>query len=283
MKNFQRMLNGLMVGAVVMAMVATVAAQNVVQGSAKVVRIKGSARYSTVANQWQPLKVGAVLAAGTVVQTGMDKGSYVDLVLGDGSGVIPVASGGAGAASAADTLRYQPSAQQNIVRLWENTLLGIDKLTTTETGADVVTDTQLDLRAGRIFGSVKKMTAASKYEIKLPNGVAGVRGTIYDISADGVVRVLSGQVVVAWVAADGTVTTQVVNAGQQFDARSGQISPIPEFNQKEMIKAAKDARIAPNTPPTTFVNDSTIYYVSPNQGKNGGGADAATAPARPGL
>ena len=70
--------------------------------------------------------------------------------------------------------------------MWENTLLGIDKLTVTQTGADVVTETQLDLKAGHIFGMVKKMSAASKYEVKIPNGVAGIRGTVYDISAEGV-------------------------------------------------------------------------------------------------
>ena len=69
------------------------------------------------------------------------------------------------------------AAEQNIVRMWENTLLGVDKLTFTQTGADVVTETQLDLKAGHIFGMVKKMSAASKYEVKIPNGVAGIRGT----------------------------------------------------------------------------------------------------------
>ncbi len=37
-----------------------------------------------------------------------------------------------------------------MVRIWENTLLSIDKLTVTQTGADVVTETQLDLKAGHI-------------------------------------------------------------------------------------------------------------------------------------
>ena len=86
------------------------------------------------------------------------------------------------------------------MRLWGNTLLSIDKLTSTQTGADEVTETQLDLKAGHIFGTVKKMSAGSKYEVKVPNGVAGIRGTVYDISADGVIKVLSGSCVVAVVA-----------------------------------------------------------------------------------
>ena len=105
--------------------------------------------------------------------------------------------------------------------------------------------------------------------MKIPNGVAGIRGTIYDISADGVVRVLVGSSVIAYVGPDGTLVTQVVMGGQQFDARTGQISPIPQFDQKEMVKAAKAARIGPNTPPTTFVVDHTVYFVSPTTGKSG--------------
>src|ERR1041385_6415801 len=186
-------------------MVTSVTAQSVIQGKARVVRIGGHARFTTGNNVWQPLHVGDIVKAGTVIQTENKEGAFVDLVLGDGSGSLGVASSGGGAsAAAASPIAYRPSAEQNVVRIWQNSALGIDKLTSTDTGADMVTDTQLDLRAGRVMGTVKKMNAASKYEIKLPNGVAGIRGTFYDITADGVVRVSSGSVVLAYMAADGT-------------------------------------------------------------------------------
>ena len=129
---------------------------------------------------------------------------------------------------------YQPTAEQNALRIWENTLLGVDKLTSTRTGADVVTETQLDLKAGHITGSVKKMSAASKYEVKIPNGVAGIRGTIYDITVEGVVKVLSGSVVLAYVGPNGSVVTQVVNGPQQFDARTGVLSPLSAGSQGDL-------------------------------------------------
>ncbi len=66
-----------------------------------------------------------------------------------------------------------------------NTTLGIDKLTITDTGADTVSDTELNLKKGKIFASVKKLSGASQYLIKLPSGIAGVRGTKFSISADG--------------------------------------------------------------------------------------------------
>lgn len=268
MKKTQSLVQGLVVCALALAFVSTAAAQAPVQGAAKVVRIKGSARYSTGNNVWVPVKLGSVLKPGTVIQTGLERGAFVDLVLGDGEGIVP-SGAAAGSSAAADAMFYQPNSEQNIVRVTGNSILAIDKLTSLETGADVVTETQLDLRAGKIFGNVKKMSAASKYEVKIPNGVAGIRGTIYQISADGVVQVLVGSVVMAYVGPDGTVVTQVVVGGQQFDARTGQITPIPQYLLKDLIKEAKAARIGPNTPPTTFTVDHTIYYVSPTVGQNG--------------
>lgn len=246
-------------------MVSTVAAQTM-DGGAKVVRIKGPARYSTGNNVWQPLKVGMVLKPGTIVQTSTEKDSYVDLVLGDGTAPLPrVASYTPSIATS--TQSYQPAASQNVVRLMSNTALGIDKLTIQQTGADTVTDTQLDLRAGRILGSVKKMSAASKYEVKLPNGVAGIRGTIYDISATGVVRVLVGSVVVAIVNGDGSVTTKVVMAGQQFNPTTGEVTPISAETRAFLIPIINTLTRVVFSAPTSFTVDHTLYHVSPVNGR----------------
>ena len=241
-------------------MVTTVAAQ----GTAKVVRKKGIARFTMGNNVWLPLEVGAVLKPGTLIQTSDKPGSYVDLVLGEGE-TAPIAR----PTRPSDSRSYTPNADQNIVRLFENTMLQIDKLSSMETGADTVSETQLDLQRGKIFGNVKKMSAASRYEVKLPNGVAGIRGTIYTLTAAGVVQVLVGSVVIAYIGADGNPVTQPVMGGQQFDARTGQITPIKDFNQAEMVKLAKESRIGPNVPPTTLTVDQTIYFVSPTIGHNG--------------
>jgi len=260
MKKTRNMFNWLIAGGVAMAMVTSLTAQTAMERVGEVVRLKGAARYSAGNNVWLPVKVGTKLKAGYIIQTAQD--SIADIVLGEVSQRTSRAALGEG-------LSYQPTAEQDVIRVWEDTALSFEKLTATETGADQVTDTQLDLRSGRIFGTVKKMSAASRYEIKFPNGVAGVRGTIYTISADGVVQVLVGSVVIAWTGPDGVAHTQVVNGGQQYDVRSGILSPIPNFDQKAMVKAAKDARIGPNTPPQQFVVDHTIYYVSPRTGQSG--------------
>ncbi len=267
MKRIHNVFQRLAVCVLAIATVTSAAAQSSVPGAAKVVRIKGPARYTTGNNVWLPLKTGAMLKPGTLIQTSSQPGSFVDLVLGDGEGPIarPAMAGEVRSRS------YNPNADQNIVRLFENTVLQVDKLTSMETGAGTVSETQLDLQRGRIFGNVKKMSAASRYEVKLPNGVAGIRGTIYTLSAEGVVQVLVGSVVIAYVGADGNTVTQVVMGGQQFDAKTGQVTSIPDFNQKEMVKLAKESRIGPTTPATTFTVDHTIYYVSPTIGQTGVG------------
>lgn len=252
MKRMQCLVNGLVVCGIALAMVSSLAAETVEQLSAKVVRIKGSARYKTANGAWQTLKRGDQLNAGTIVETGVD--SRVDLVLG-GEGAPPTARPVIG-----EMLTYQPTAEQNMVRIWENSRLGIDKLTLTETGADMVTETQLDLQAGHIFGSVKKMSAASKYEVKIPNGVAGIRGTVYDISVEGLVKVLVGSVYLAYVDSQGNAKTQVVMGLQQFDVRTGVLQPLSDIDKTSMPRLI--LQVTPRQMVYTY--DSTINFVSPH-------------------
>ncbi len=266
MKTIRSLRNGLIVCGVALAMAATLSAQNVTQSKAKVVRIKGYARFSVGNNVWQPLKAGEILRAGTVIQTGVEKGSFVDLVLGDVDAPVSSASGGAAATPVISRSFYQPTAEQNTVRVWENSLLGIDKLTSMETGAGPVTETQLDLKAGRIFGNVKKMSAASRYEVKIPNGVAGIRGTIYDITAEGVIRVAAGSVVLSFVGADGNPVLQEVPAGQEFDARTLKMSPLPASEQDMMLKLPRGI-IETEGPPTVNVVPDVLERLSPTTGK----------------
>lgn len=157
------------------------------QGKAVVRAVRGSAEYST-GGAWAALKVGQVLHGGSSIRTAPN--SEVDLFLG--------ANG--------------PS-----MRVVESTILGLDKLTVDDTGAETVVDTQLDLKKGRLLGNVNKTSSASRFEIKTPTGVAGIRGTKFDINDKGVVKVKNGSVVVVYVDSTGKVTTYVVNGGFKFD------------------------------------------------------------------
>ena len=268
MKQTRSIINNVIAGVIGLTMISTLAAQNVREGTATVVRIKGPARYTVGNNVWQPLKVGVVLKAGTIVQTSTQKGSFVDLVLGGGGGTASVAQPAvlkpSAPSSMASSMAYQPSAEQNVVRIWENSALGIDKLTTQQTGMEEVTDTQLDLKTGRISGSVKKMSAASKYEVKLPNGVAGIRGTMYDIFAEGIVKVRVGSVVLAWVdPKTSNVVTQVVSGGQSYDARTGTLAPLSPSDTSAMDSLSTAIRVVGAAPPAILTTDRSIQNISP--------------------
>ena len=156
-----------------------------VQNKAVVRAVRGTANYSQDRGaNWKKLNVGAQLSQNAVIRTA--PGSIVDLFLGENGPVV---------------------------RVTEDTTVGIDRLTIDDLGPEKIIETQLDLRSGRILGSVKKLAAASKYEVKTPQGVAGIRGTRYDISADGTVSVLEGQVVVVYIV-QGQPVSVTVNAGQ---------------------------------------------------------------------
>jgi len=140
--------------------------------------VKGDAFYSTgPGTPLMPLKTGTVLGPGATVKTG--KAGAVDLFLGRSAGTV---------------------------RLAEDTTLSFDKFTITDTGADTVVDAQLNLPEGTILGNVNKLSAASKYEVKLPNGVAGVRGTEYRMSSTGYIVVLNGTVIFVYVPPGGQPT-----------------------------------------------------------------------------
>jgi hypothetical protein len=239
MKERSSFSTGILCAAVLMAVLAVASAQAVELGKAVVRSVKGAAEYSEAGGAWAPLAVGMSLKAGTVVKTGND--ASVDLFL-DRNGPL--------------------------VRLSENTTLGLDKLCFEPTGADTVIETQLDLKAGKIVGIVKKLAATSKYEVKTPNGVAGIRGTEYVISATGEIQVLSGSVVVVYVKADGSVVTQVVNAEQKFDPSTGKVGDMTPEEKRwaaEQLASMKGVTVAGFPSP-----ESPVIYVSPTLGINAG-------------
>jgi hypothetical protein len=238
MKNMQNFTSRLVVfgiAFVAMAWLSAASAQMVNQDAAKVVRVVGAVRYTADNANWLPLKKGDMVHPGAIIQTASS--SQVDILL----------------------------SGRGLVRLYENTVLGVDKLARMETGADLVTETLLDVRKGKITGNVKHLSGASKYEVKFKNGVAGIRGTTYTISENGVVSVLDGSVVVGWVRPDGTVATQVVNAGEMFDPAGGVITSITPVEQAEMqdLKKVSEGVVGGGAAKGSEAPDHTVEYVSP--------------------
>jgi hypothetical protein len=260
-----------LVGGFVLTLVSGAHAQSATkQGYATIVRIEGEARYSPGDNVWHPLVVGQTLGPGNVIQTAAD--SKVDIVLGDKmtDHIVPVPDKVALASDAdvRDMVSYRAVAQQNVIRMEADTVLAIDKLTIANTGVDAVSDTELDLRQGTIFGNVKKLSAASQYLIKTPNGIAGVRGTTFMMSANGDITVISGSMVASHVGPNGQITTVVLGPGDQYDPRTGQVTHL---TPQELRSAERTAIfiITLERGIISFANDRTVIYVSPTHGNQG--------------
>ena len=123
------------------------------------------------------------------------------------------------------------------------------------------------LPSGTVVGGytiVKKLAATSKYEVKTPNGVAGIRGTEYSISASGDVQVVSGSIVVVYVKSDGAVVTQVVGEGEMFDAATGKVramSADEKSGAQREVQSLKGVAMAP-----VQVEDVPVIFVSPALG-----------------
>lgn len=274
MKKIQTLFVAAFCGAI-FSFVVNASAQPSESGYATVVRVAGLASYSLGDDNWHPLLAGKYLPVGASIRTG-DNG-VVDVVLGRAVEMPQAAAQPDRISLAADSpvrgmVGYRPSVEQNVIRLTPNTTLAINKLTSNDTGADTVSDTELDLKKGKIFASVKKLNGASQYLIKLPNGIAGVRGTKFTISADGATAVFEstgGGVVLSLVLPNGTTQTYVVVPGQSLDVTNGQLSAI----SSELGDQLSDFFTAIQTAYleiVSFAFDNTQCYVSPTHGAGGG-------------
>lgn len=251
------------------------AATDVKPAAITVVSVQGEARYSVDGQSWHPLVVGKILRAGAVVETAA--GSSASLILSGTPVPVPQSDSSApqsigqlGVAPDPNLRGYEtlkPMAQQNVVSMGPDTMLAVDKLTVIDTGVDTVGDTELDLRAGKIFVNAKKLSAGSQYIIKLPNGVAGIRGACFNLDVFGHCNCLFGQVVLSIIGPNGQPVLIPVVGGYSYNPTTGQLtnlSPIDTFL----------LRLFGYNTQTLFVqsisnsHDLTTIYISPQQGVN---------------
>ena len=204
-------------------------------GRAEVKAVRGTAIYTVAGGPETPLKKGTVLTAGSVVKTGPE--SSVDLFMGNSAGTV---------------------------RVTENTTLGLDTLKLTDTGAETVVEIQFNLPEGTILGDVNKLSPASKYEIKLPNGVAGIRGTKYRCSSTAYIVLLDGTMIFVFVPPGGNPTpyTLVAPPAVYFSPIEG-IKPAPKDLLREVLEQLAGGEMIPETPGTAEFEERLIRYLTP--------------------
>jgi hypothetical protein len=272
MKNFKIVLAAI-VGIAIAGIATTASAQQATkQGYATAVRVEGIVTYSLGKGQPEyPLVAGKYLPPGAIIFT-KDNG-VCDLILGKSVDLpqakwAPDRISPAPDAAVRGYVTYKPTADQNAVRLTPNSTLAIDKLSIVDTGADTVADTELDLQKGKIFASVRKLSGASQYIVKLPNGVAGVRGTMFSISVDGSVACFEstgGGVILALTLADGSSKTFVIAPGYLMDPTTGQPATMTPQLQ-HVLKDVFDALRTTYFQVVNFEFDHTGCFISPTTG-----------------
>jgi len=161
----------------------TASTQAATPGAAQVKKVVGTASY-TDGSGGGPIKEGQILMAGATITTGA--GSYVDLDMG---------------------------VNGNALRVEADSTLTLNKLEYTR-AIDTVVNTEVQVAKGAAVANViNKLSKASKYEIKTPAGVAGIRGTVVR-AATVRITCLIGTIQFVPVAGGGVAI--VINGGNAF-------------------------------------------------------------------
>jgi len=212
-------------------------AQSAQPGYATVIRVKGDTSYSLDGGVHKfPLVAGKFLQAGATIYTG--ENGTADVILGKAIDLpqakwVPDRVSLAVDSPVRGLVDYRPSPEQNVVRVMPDSALVIDKLTTTSSSADTVSDTELDLKKGTIYAKVKKLSPAAQYLVKTPTGIAGVRGTEFSMTLndDGTIarvvvyKTMNDEgLVLAITLPNGSTQTYQIKDGELW--KSGDTSPV---------------------------------------------------------
>jgi len=204
---------------------------------ASVLALAGDAQYSAGGTgNFTPVAVGTKLREGDVIKT--SKGSHVDLDLGHNVGLLQAAP---------------------------DTTLALKTMKVTETPADVVTETDLDLKEGAVFFKVNKLAKASRYEITTPKGIAGIRGTTGYMNADGTLVIHEGVGGVSYPNGGGGADTFVLRDGEMVGPNDRPPHPAPGSLLRDIVEALRDAAthgiggpLQPFVPPVDFFISPTL-------------------------
>jgi hypothetical protein len=219
-------------------------AQNV--NDVLVTAVGGNVSYSSGGGAYVPLPVGTHLRKGDIVKTGPS--AHADLQVGNNVGVIQVTP---------------------------HSTFAISDMTVTQTGADTVTSSEFDLSQGAIYAKVNKLAKASRYEIKTPRGIAGIRGTTLYLTANGDLTIGDGTGGIAYFGGNAFV----LHDGQTISPGDGAPRPASPDLLKDITDSVWDAlhhgighEFPPFVPPAEqFVSPTLPENAKPKGPVFGGG------------
>jgi hypothetical protein len=152
-----------------------------IRGKATVKSVNGTATYNAGAGTMK-LTPNTELDPGTTITTGPDSLVYLSV-----------------------------NGLSSSVRIQADTTMAIPQMDRIGSAREGDTETTLDLKLGSILGQVKKVSGNSRYEIKTPHGVAGIRGTDFEVTVQ---QLPDGKYLVTFTSVQGTVIVSAVVAGE---------------------------------------------------------------------
>ena len=229
MKNYKFLFAAVLSGSMMLLNLVALADDHA--GVVTVVRVQGTAAYSLDGGTtWTPALVGKSLPAGSLIRS--DDKSIVDILVGQNLADVNVRI------LKNDTTRdpagnILPQREVNMIRLRPDTTFGIDKLTVPDGDPSDVSGAEFNLKKGSIFASVRKVSPSSEYFIKIPNGVAAVRGTQFQLSSDGSgssISVVSGTVWLSFTITDASGNPVNGPDGNAFPPVQVTVNPAQTFS-----------------------------------------------------
>lgn len=176
-----------------------------------VTALAGNVSYAQNGGSFSALPVGVRLSKGDVIKTGA--AAHCDIQIGNNVGNVQIAP---------------------------NSTLAINDLIANRASTEAVTDTQLELSQGALFAKVNRLSKASRFEIKTPKGIAGVRGTTLYLTAAGELTVGEGTAGIAYMN-NGNVQTFVLHDGESIAPGDTQPSPASGAVLRDISDAVWDS------------------------------------------
>ena len=235
-------------GALMLALAFTAtdaSAQVMKNGKATVRALHGDVKYTMAGSAPMKLKVNQTLMSGVTIIAPAD--GWADLSV---------------------------NGNHSTVRVTPGSTLKIDDMEYLGSTTEGDTKTTLNLQSGTVLGNVKKLSASSDYDIRTPNGVAGIRGTDFAVVVeklpDGNFRVtftsVVGQLVCAAIIPNvPNAVTKVLNDGQSWTPGSD-VQDTPADLIKRYAQGIPDAMIYLNSLPPTSPGTPVTINPPPSPG-----------------
>jgi hypothetical protein len=158
----------------------------------------------------------------------------------------------------------------NAIVLAENSTVSIDILESEDTGVEEVSNVQLTLSSGRIFGRIAQFSSLSKFVVKIPKGQVAIDASsgpvTFDISANGETIVGEGSVDVVFdrgAGGEANLVAQNLRANQRFNPATGTVDAAPADGIPS-IPSVTVVRVATPTQPVQPFQ----FFISPKLSSN---------------